>query len=559
MARINEHYAKLPASYLFPEIGRRVRAYQAAHPDAKVIRLGIGDVTEPLAPAIVEAMHAAVDEMGKRETFRGYGPEQGYDFLVEAIRQHDYAARGVDIAADEIFVSDGSKCDSGNVQEIFALAAKIAVTDPVYPVYVDSNVMAGRTAAAGPDGRYPGLTYLVGNEANGFQPEPPSEPVDVVYLCSPNNPTGTVATRAQLERGSRGPRAHDAVILFDAAYEAYISDPSLPHSIYEIPGARECALELRSFSKRAGFTGVRCAFMVVPKAVTGVDADGKRVSLNALWARRHTTKFNGASLRGAARRRGGVLAGGARADHARRSRSTWRTRGCCARGSAPRGSRSSAASTRRTSGCARRAARPRGTSSIACSREAQVVGTPGAGFGPAGEGYFRLSAFNSRANIEEAIGRIRRVFGFDTIEDMRGWLAGLLVSSRRVAVTQLGGHRRRRQPGAAGQPDRARTFCVTETNRYRAMNSKPALTAVDAARGLRGHRRDGRLRRLAAPALLEHDSGGGIAFAENECPQVEPAGGRAGGDLNTLVGSASRRSTRRARAPTTPRTATTST
>src|SRR3954451_15468455 len=303
MARINEHYAKLPASYLFPEIGRRVRAYQAAHPDAKVIRLGIGAVTEPLAPAIVDAMHAAVDEMARRETFRGYGPEQGYDFLVDAIREHDFAARGVQVGADEIFVSDGSKCDSGNIQEIFAHGARIAVTDPVYPVYIDSNVMAGRTGPAGADGRYAGLTYLVGNDANGFQPEPPTEPVDFVYLCSPNNPTGTVATRAQLERWVAWARANDTVILFDAAYEGYISDPSLPRSIYEIPGAKDVALELRSFSKRAGFTGVRCAFMVVPKGVTGVDPTGKRVSLNALWARRHTTKFNGASYvvqRGAA-------------------------------------------------------------------------------------------------------------------------------------------------------------------------------------------------------------------------------------------------------------------
>ncbi len=437
MARLNEHYAKLPASYLFPEIGRRVRAYQAAHADAKVIRLGIGDVTEPLAPSIVAAMHEAVDEMGKRETFHGYGPEQGYDFLIEAIRKTDYAARGVEIAADEIFVSDGSKCDSGNIQEIFALAAKIAITDPVYPVYVDSNVMAGRTAAAGADGRYPGFVYLVGTEANNFQPEPPSDladgvgPVDVVYLCSPNNPTGTVATRAQLERWVAWAKATDAVILFDAAYESYISDPSLPHSIYEIPGARDCAIELRSFSKRAGFTGVRCAFMVIPKTVTGV-ADGKRVALNALWARRHTTKFNGASYivqRGAAAvyspvglaetsaqvafymenarllreglgASGFTMFGGVHAPY------LWlRTRD---NKTHPKGGGS--------------LAHPKGTGSPIGSlasweffdrllNEAQIVGTPGAGFGPAGEGYFRLSAFNSRANIEEAISRIRRVFG----------------------------------------------------------------------------------------------------------------------------------------------------
>ncbi len=437
MARINEHYAKLPASYLFPEIGRRVRAYSAAHPDARVIRLGIGDVTEPLAPAIVDAMHAAVDEMGRRETFHGYGPEQGYDFLVEAIREHDYKARGVDIAADEIFVSDGSKCDSGNVQEIFALAARIAVTDPVYPVYVDSNVMAGRTGAAGVDGRYPGLTYLVGTEANGFQPEPPIasplgradpgspppaatdqrpapppslEPVDVVYLCSPNNPTGTVATRAQLERWVAWARANDAIILFDAAYESYISDPALPRSIYEIDGARSCALELRSFSKRAGFTGVRCAFMVVPKDVTGVGAEGKRVALNALWARRHTTKFNGASY---------VVQQGAAAAYS-------------AAGLAQ--TNAQIAFYMENARLLREGLGPLGFTIFggvhapylwlrtrdnltswqffdALLDRAQVVGTPGSGFGPAGEGYFRLSAFNSRANIEEAIARIRNAFG----------------------------------------------------------------------------------------------------------------------------------------------------
>jgi len=409
MARINEHYAKLPASYLFPEIGRRVRAYQADHEDAKVIRLGIGDVTEPLAPAIVEAMHAAVDEMAHRETFRGYGPEQGYDFLVEAIRSHDYAARGVELAADEIFVSDGSKCDSGNVQEIFAANARVAVTDPVYPVYVDSNVMAGRTSAAGGDGRYPGLVYLVGNEANGFQPDPPAQPVDVVYLCSPNNPTGTVATRAQLERWVAWARGNDAVILFDAAYEGYISDPALPHSIYEIAGAKECAVELRSFSKRAGFTGVRCAFMVVPKGVTGVDASGKRVSLNSLWARRHTTKFNGASYvvqRGAA-------AAYSPAGHEQTSaqiafymeNARLLREGLTAAGFTIFGGVHAPYLWIRT---------PAGATSWQffdqLLERAQIVGTPGAGFGPAGEGFFRLSAFNSRANIEEAIGRIRGAF-----------------------------------------------------------------------------------------------------------------------------------------------------
>jgi len=410
MARINEHYAKLPAGYLFPEIGRRVRAYAAAHPDAKVIRLGIGDVTEPLAPAIVEAMHAAVDDLAKRETFRGYGPEQGYDFLIDAIRAHDYAARGVEIAADEVFVSDGSKCDSGNIQEIFALAANVAVTDPVYPVYVDSNVMAGRTGALGSDGRYAGLTYLPGNEANDFQPEPPSGQVDLAYLCSPNNPTGTVATRAQLERWVAWAKASDAIILFDAAYESYIADPSLPRSIYEIPGAKDVAIELRSFSKRAGFTGVRCAFMVIPKTVTGVAPDGGRVSINALWSRRHTTKFNGASYvvqRGAAAaysEAGSKQTNDQIAFYMENARLL--REGLGSVGFTIFGGVHAPYLWLRTQGGA--------TSWEFFDRllsQAQIVGTPGSGFGPAGEGYFRLSAFNSRANIEEAIARIRRVFG----------------------------------------------------------------------------------------------------------------------------------------------------
>ena len=411
MARINEHFAKLPAGYLFPEIGRRVRAYQAAHPDARVIRLGIGDVTEPLAPAIVEAMHGAVDEMARRETFRGYGPEQGYDFLVEAIRKHDYA--GIDIGADEIFVSDGSKCDSGNIQEIFALAARIAVTDPVYPVYVDSNVMAGRTGPISADGRYAGLTYLVGNEANGFQPAPPSatdKPVDVVYLCSPNNPTGTAATRAQLERWVAWAKANDALILFDAAYEGYIADPALPHSIYEIDGARDCAIELRSFSKRAGFTGVRCAFLVIPKTVTGTAPDGQRVSFNALWSRRHSTKFNGTSYivqRGAAAAYSPAGLAQTREQIAFYMENARLLReGLGAAGFTVFGGVHAPYLWLRT--------RDGATSWQFFDRllsEVQVVGTPGAGFGPAGEGYFRLTAFNSRANIEEALARIRGAFG----------------------------------------------------------------------------------------------------------------------------------------------------
>ena len=411
MARINEHYRKLPAGYLFPEIGRRVRAFSAANPEAKVIRLGIGDVTEPLAPSIVAAMHEAVEEMGRRESFRGYGPEQGYDFLIDAIREHDYRARGVDIGADEIFVSDGSKCDSGNVQELFDGGARIAVTDPVYPVYVDSNVMAGRTAALDASGRYPGFLYLPSNEENGFVPPPPddSEQVDVAYLCSPNNPTGAVATREALSAWVAWARRKDAIILFDAAYEAYIRDPALPRSIYEIEGAKECAIELRSFSKRAGFTGVRCAFMVVPKALTGTIPSGERVSLNAMWSRRHTTKFNGTSYvvqRGAAAvyTPAGLVETGAQIDFYMENARLLRE-GLAQTGFRVFGGAHAPYIWLKT---------PGGLGSWELFDQllsrANVVGTPGAGFGPSGEGYFRLSAFNSRANVEEALARIRAAF-----------------------------------------------------------------------------------------------------------------------------------------------------
>ncbi|MDX1650148.1 MAG: LL-diaminopimelate aminotransferase, partial [Myxococcota bacterium] len=265
MARINEHYRNLKAGYLFPEIGRRVRAFQEANPDARIIRLGIGDVTLPLAPAVVEALHRAVDAMGTAEGFHGYPPDQGYDFLLEGIREHDYAPRGVEVAADEIFVSDGSKQDSGNIQEIFGQDCRVAVTDPVYPVYVDTNVMAGRAGAPDGAGRYAGVLYLPATEENGFAPPPPTEEAELAYLCSPNNPTGSVMSRADLEAWVGWARANDAVILYDAAYDAFIRDPEIPRSIYEIEGARECAIEMRSFSKRAGFTGIRCAYTVVPK------------------------------------------------------------------------------------------------------------------------------------------------------------------------------------------------------------------------------------------------------------------------------------------------------
>jgi LL-diaminopimelate aminotransferase len=402
MIRINENYLKLKASYLFSDIARRVAAYAQAHPDKTIIRLGIGDVTEPLPPVCIQALHAATDEMADRATFKGYGPEQGYAFLREAIAQHDYAARGAKIEPDEIFVSDGAKCDCGNIQEIFATDIRIAIPDPVYPVYVDTNVMAGRT---GPDrdGRYEGITYLECTAANGYVPAVPAAPVDLIYLCFPNNPTGAVATRAQLAAWVAFARQHRAVILYDAAYEAYIRDPQIPHSIYEIDGARDVAIEFRSFSKTAGFTGTRCAHTVVPKTVVAYDAAGKAHPLHALWNRRHTTKFNGVSypiqkaaaaiytdagrqqvraltdfylgnaklIRAAVAKLGLACAGGENAPYIwiNTGRDSWQFFDLLL-------------------------------------EKAGVVCTPGAGFGRCGEGHVRISAFNSRENVEAALQRI---------------------------------------------------------------------------------------------------------------------------------------------------------
>jgi LL-diaminopimelate aminotransferase len=410
MARIDESYLKLQAGYLFPEIGRRVAEFQEAHPDARIIRLGIGDVTLPLAPAIVEALRGAVKELGTAEGFRGYGPEQGYDFLLDAIVEHDYRTRGVEIAASEIFVSDGSKQDSGNIQEIFGRACTIAVTDPVYPVYVDTNVMAGRSGEADKQGRFEGILYLPATEHNGFMPGPPDEKVELAYLCSPNNPTGAVASRENLEAWVAWARASDAVLIFDAAYDAFIQDPALPHSIYEIEGATECAIEMRSFSKRAGFTGVRCAYTTVPHALTGATQAGQRVALNGLWARRHTTKFNGVPYV-VQRAAEAVFSPEGRKQtaeqvayymaNARRLRE-----GLAAAGFACFGGEHAPYIWLRT---------PDGLSSWDCFdrllSEAHVVSTPGAGFGAAGEGYVRISAFNSRENVEQAVVRIHRAFG----------------------------------------------------------------------------------------------------------------------------------------------------
>ena len=410
MARINDHYRKLQAGYLFPEIARRTAAFAAANPDAKLIRLGIGDVTLPLVPAVIEALHAAVDDMADAATFQGYPPGQGYDFLVDGILEHDFRARGVELDAEEIFVSDGSKQDSGNIQEIFGQEATLVVTDPVYPVYVDTNVMAGRTGSADESGRYAGITYLPATEENDFQPEPPTERSDLAYLCSPNNPTGAVASRQNLTRWVEWARANDAIILFDAAYDAFIQDASLPRSIYEIEGARECAIEMRSFSKRAGFTGVRCAYTVLPRTLMASSADGERVALHDLWSRRVATKFNGVPYivqRAAA----AVFSDAGRKQTAEQVAHYMENARLIRAGLEAAGFTAYAGEHApyiwlRT---------PAGTSSWEffdqLLERANIVGTPGAGFGASGEGYFRISAFNSRENVDEAIARIQRAFG----------------------------------------------------------------------------------------------------------------------------------------------------
>ena len=408
MALVNDNYLKLKAGYLFPEIGRRVSKFAAENPSAKIIRLGIGDVTEPLPSAIIEAMHRATDEMSIRETFRGYGPEQGYDFLRNAIAAQDFAARGASVSAEEIFVSDGSKCDTGNILDIFGTGNVVAVTDPVYPVYVDTNVMAGRTGDADESGRYAGLVYLPVTAENNFTPALPDRKVDLLYLCYPNNPTGTVATKETLKKFVDYAKANDTIIFFDAAYEAYITDPAIPHSIYEIEGARDVAIEFRSFSKTAGFTGTRCAFTVVPKGLMAKTAKGDSVELHSLWNRRHTTKFNGVSY---------IIQRGAEAVYSETGRAQVRKlvdfylenatilcRGLKAAGLTVYGGTNAPYVWLKT---------PGGMTSWQffdhLLSKANLVGTPGSGFGAAGEGYFRLSAFNSRANIDEAVTRIQKL------------------------------------------------------------------------------------------------------------------------------------------------------
>ncbi|WP_024544540.1 LL-diaminopimelate aminotransferase [Picosynechococcus sp. NKBG15041c] len=409
MVKINENYLKLKAGYLFPEIARRVNAFVAENPNAPIIKLGIGDVTEPLPAACREAMAKAIDDMGDRANFKGYGPEQGYGWLREKIAAHDFQARGCEIDASEIFISDGSKCDTGNILDIFGKDNIIAVTDPVYPVYVDTNVMAGHTGEADETGKYAGLTYIPITADNNFEAQIPTEKVDLIYLCFPNNPTGATATKAQLQAWVDYAKANGSLIFFDAAYEAFITEEGIPHSIYEIDGAKDCAIEFRSFSKNAGFTGTRCAFTVVPKNLTVTASNGEEVQLWSLWNRRQSTKFNGVSY---------IVQRGAEAVYSEAGQAQIKElisfylenaaiirRELAAVGFDVYGGVNAPYVWVKT---------PAGLSSwdffdkllINCN----VVGTPGSGFGAAGEGYFRISAFNSRENVLEAMKRITAAF-----------------------------------------------------------------------------------------------------------------------------------------------------
>lgn len=408
MAFINEHYLKLKAGYLFPEIGRRVREFADANPGKKIIRMGIGDVTQPLVPAVLKAFHEGVEEMGHAETFKGYGPEQGYEFLRQAIAEKAYQVYGVDISSEDIIVSDGSKCDTGNIQEVFGHDNKIAICDPVYPVYADTTVMSGKTGECQENGYYEGIIYMPCTAENGFIPELPSQRPDLIFLCFPNNPTGTVAGRKELEKWVKYAREQKSIILFDAAYEAFITDDDIPHSIYEIEGAKEVAIEFRSFSKTAGFTGTRCAFTVIPEELKAYDQEGNAHSVKKLWLRCHTTKFNGVSypvqkaaaavyseqgqkevrkviayymenahiMRESLAQAGFAVYGGENAPYiwvrTRNNMKSW-------------------------------------DFFNQLLKEANVVGTPGSGFGPAGEGYFRFSAFAGRESVLEAMERIKNL------------------------------------------------------------------------------------------------------------------------------------------------------
>jgi LL-diaminopimelate aminotransferase len=405
--RINDNYAKLQASYLFSDIAKRVSAYQDKNPDSDIIKLGIGDVTKPLPPACIKALHTSIDEMSSSESFRGYGPEQGYDFLREAIAKNDYQEKGADISADEIFVSDGAKCDTANIQEIFATDITVAVPDPVYPVYVDTNIMAGRTQGF-VDGFHEGLVYLKCTMDNGYVPDLPTEKVDLIYLCFPNNPTGATATKEQLTQWVNYAKENKALILYDAAYEAYIRDDSLPRSIYEIDGAQDVAIEFRSFSKTAGFTGTRCAFTVVPKACVGYDNDGNARDLHSMWNRRHTTKFNGVSY---------PIQRAAEAVYSEDGKSQ-------VRGLTDYYLKNAQLIREKMSSLDYHLVGGENSPYIWIKtgtdswdffdrilNEASVVITPGSGFGSCGDGYIRISAFNDYSKVEEAMTRIAGILG----------------------------------------------------------------------------------------------------------------------------------------------------
>ena len=404
MAKVNEQFLKLPGNYLFAEVAKQVAAFKAAHPQQRVISLGIGDVTRPLCPAVIDALHRATDEMGQHEKFRGYGPERGYSFLREAIIANDYVPRGIALEADEVFVNDGAKSDTGNFQELFARENSVAVTDPVYPVYIDSNAMSGRTGVFA-DGKWTEVTYLPCTMENDFVPQLPTKKVDLIYLCYPNNPTGTVLSKRELQRWVEYAQQHDAIILYDAAYQAYIRNADIPRSMYEIPGAKNVAVEFRSYSKTAGFTGVRCGYTIVPKEVPVVDRDGKRVSLNALWDRRQCTKFNGTSYISQCAAAAIYTEAGKKQvqetidyymENATRMRQTLQTLGYTVFGGehapylwvkTPDGIDSWTFFHRLLEGAA-------------------LVCTPGVGFGPSGEGYIRFTAFGDREDCIEAMERM---------------------------------------------------------------------------------------------------------------------------------------------------------
>ena len=408
VVKINENYLKLKSSYLFVEVARRETEFRKANPDADIIKMGIGDVTKPLVPAVIEAFHAAVDELADAETFMGYGPQQGYEFLAKAIIENDYNKYGIDLDTSEVFISDGAKSDTANIQDIFGIDNKIAVTDPVYTVYVDTNVMAGRTGEMKDDGMYEGLTYIKCNAENGFVPELPSEPVDIIYLCYPNNPTGTTLTKDQLKVFIDYAKENKAIILFDAAYVAFITEDDVPHSIYEIEGAKEVAIEFKSFSKTAGFTGTRCAYTVVPKELKGYDSEGNEVEINPLWNRRQTTKFNGASYPVQKAAEATFSPEGQKQieeiieyymENAKIIRESLTDIGLDVYGGV-----SSPYIWVKT---------PNNMDSWdffdLLLNEANVIGTPGSGFGPSGEGYLRLTAFNTLENTKEAMDRISKL------------------------------------------------------------------------------------------------------------------------------------------------------